>query len=92
MDFRVKTNMYECFKALISFCVLNDVIPSFCCSGDWMCTFCRSLRNPEMEYNCDDDPPSEKDMSETEMSPEDQRVSHTEKQSYSLNESTIGST
>ncbi len=59
-----------------------------------MCTFCRSLRNPEMEYNCDDDPPSEKDTSETEMSPEDQRVSHTEKQtqSYSINESTMGST
>ncbi len=33
-----------------------------------------------MEYNCDDDPPSKKDMSETAMSPEDQRVSHTEKQ------------
>ncbi len=53
-----------------------------------MCTFCRSLTNPEMEYNCDDDPPSKKDMSETAMSPEDQRVSHTEKQtqSYSENE------
>ncbi|XP_026124872.1 E3 ubiquitin-protein ligase TRIM33 isoform X2 [Carassius auratus] len=42
-------------------------------SGDWMCTFCRSLANPEMEYNCDDDPPSNKDKSETSMSPEDQR-------------------
>uniref|UniRef100_A0A672MIV1 E3 ubiquitin-protein ligase TRIM33 n=1 Tax=Sinocyclocheilus grahami TaxID=75366 RepID=A0A672MIV1_SINGR len=42
-------------------------------SGDWMCTFCRSLTNPEMEYNCDDDPPSKKDMSEMAMSPEDQR-------------------
>uniref|UniRef100_A0A672N9F1 E3 ubiquitin-protein ligase TRIM33 n=1 Tax=Sinocyclocheilus grahami TaxID=75366 RepID=A0A672N9F1_SINGR len=42
-------------------------------SGDWMCTFCRSLTNPEMEYNCDDDPPSKKDKSETAMSPEDQR-------------------
>uniref|UniRef100_A0A673ML91 E3 ubiquitin-protein ligase TRIM33 n=1 Tax=Sinocyclocheilus rhinocerous TaxID=307959 RepID=A0A673ML91_9TELE len=42
-------------------------------SGDWMCTFCRSLTNPEMEYNCDDDPPSKKDKSEMAMSPEDQR-------------------
>ncbi|XP_042617701.1 E3 ubiquitin-protein ligase TRIM33 isoform X1 [Cyprinus carpio] len=42
-------------------------------SGDWMCTFCRSLINPEMEYNSDDDPPSKKDKSEMAMSPEDQR-------------------
>uniref|UniRef100_A0A8C2BAN6 RING-type E3 ubiquitin transferase n=1 Tax=Cyprinus carpio TaxID=7962 RepID=A0A8C2BAN6_CYPCA len=42
-------------------------------SGDWMCTFCRSLSNPEMEYNCDDDPLSNKEKSETAMSPEDQR-------------------
>ncbi|XP_077079736.1 E3 ubiquitin-protein ligase TRIM33 isoform X2 [Siphateles boraxobius] len=42
-------------------------------SGDWMCTFCRSLTNPEMVYNSDDDSPSKKDKSETEMSPEDQR-------------------
>lgn len=40
-----------------------------------MCTFCRSLTNPEMEYNCDDDPPSKKDNSEQGLSPEDQRVS-----------------
>lgn len=40
-----------------------------------MCTFCRSLTNPEMEYNCDDDPPSKKDKSEQGLSPEDQRVS-----------------
>ncbi|XP_059379200.1 E3 ubiquitin-protein ligase TRIM33-like isoform X2 [Carassius carassius] len=42
-------------------------------SGDWMCTFCRSLINPEMEYNSDDDPPSKKDKSEMAMSLEDQR-------------------
>ncbi|KAK3540457.1 hypothetical protein QTP70_031008 [Hemibagrus guttatus] len=42
-------------------------------SGDWMCTFCRSLSNPEIEYNCDDDPPSKKDQSEQGLSPEDQR-------------------
>ncbi|XP_035377898.1 E3 ubiquitin-protein ligase TRIM33 isoform X4 [Electrophorus electricus] len=42
-------------------------------SGDWMCTFCRSLTNPEMEYNCDDDPPSKKDKSERSLSTEDQR-------------------
>lgn len=44
-------------------------------SGDWMCTFCRSLTNPEIEYNCDDDPPIKKDKSEHGLSPEDQRVS-----------------
>uniref|UniRef100_A0AAR2JRJ7 E3 ubiquitin-protein ligase TRIM33 n=1 Tax=Pygocentrus nattereri TaxID=42514 RepID=A0AAR2JRJ7_PYGNA len=42
-------------------------------SGDWMCTFCRSLTNPEMEYNCDDDPPNKKDKSERGLSSEDQR-------------------
>ncbi|GAA6100953.1 E3 ubiquitin-protein ligase TRIM33 isoform X1 [Tachysurus ichikawai] len=42
-------------------------------SGDWMCTFCRSLSNPEIEYNCDDDPPAKKDQSEQSLSPEDQR-------------------
>ncbi|KAL7828849.1 hypothetical protein SRHO_G00324830 [Serrasalmus rhombeus] len=42
-------------------------------SGDWMCTFCRSLTNPEMEYNCDDDPPNKKDKSERGLSSDDQR-------------------
>ncbi|XP_072537555.1 E3 ubiquitin-protein ligase TRIM33 isoform X2 [Salminus brasiliensis] len=42
-------------------------------SGDWMCTFCRNLSSPEMEYNCDDDPPSKKEESERGLSPEDQR-------------------
>ncbi|XP_051964805.1 E3 ubiquitin-protein ligase TRIM33-like isoform X2 [Xyrauchen texanus] len=42
-------------------------------SGDWMCTLCRSLTNPEMEYDCDDGPCSKKDKSEIGMSPEDQR-------------------
>ncbi|XP_047679026.1 E3 ubiquitin-protein ligase TRIM33 isoform X3 [Tachysurus fulvidraco] len=42
-------------------------------SGDWMCTFCRSLSNPEIEYNCDDEPPSKKDPSEQSLSPEDKR-------------------
>ncbi|XP_062855196.1 E3 ubiquitin-protein ligase TRIM33 isoform X2 [Trichomycterus rosablanca] len=41
-------------------------------SGDWMCTFCRNLSNPEMEYNCDDDPPR-KDKSAPVLSAEDQR-------------------
>lgn len=41
-----------------------------------MCTFCRSLSNPEIEYNCDDDPPAKKDQSEQSLSPEDQRVSY----------------
>ncbi|XP_066500215.1 E3 ubiquitin-protein ligase TRIM33 isoform X2 [Hoplias malabaricus] len=40
-------------------------------SGDWMCTFCRNLTNPEMDYNCNDDPPNKK--SDCGMSPEDQR-------------------
>ncbi|KAB5567220.1 hypothetical protein PHYPO_G00230290 [Pangasianodon hypophthalmus] len=42
-------------------------------SGDWMCTFCRSLTNPEIQYNCDDDPPNKKDKNEQGLSPEDQR-------------------
>ncbi|TSO77772.1 E3 ubiquitin-protein ligase TRIM33 [Bagarius yarrelli] len=42
-------------------------------SGDWMCTFCRSLTNPEIEYNCDDDDPPSKNNTEQVLSPEDQR-------------------
>uniref|UniRef100_A0A8B9I0Z2 E3 ubiquitin-protein ligase TRIM33 n=1 Tax=Astyanax mexicanus TaxID=7994 RepID=A0A8B9I0Z2_ASTMX len=42
-------------------------------SGDWMCTFCRNLTKPELEYNCDDDPPSSKAESDRGISPEDQR-------------------
>ncbi|TRY82436.1 hypothetical protein DNTS_007886 [Danionella cerebrum] len=42
-------------------------------SGDWMCTFCRNLTKPEMEYNCDDDPPRYIDKSEMAMSSEEQR-------------------
>lgn len=42
-------------------------------SGDWMCTFCRNLANPEIEYNCDDDPPRNKEKNEMAMSPEEQR-------------------
>jgi hypothetical protein len=40
-----------------------------------MCTFCRSLASPEMEYQPDDEPRDEKDISEQGLSPEDQRVS-----------------
>lgn len=40
-----------------------------------MCTFCRSLNSPEMEYNCDDDPPNRKDKNAPGLSAEDQRVS-----------------
>ncbi|KAL2076278.1 hypothetical protein ACEWY4_028124 [Coilia grayii] len=49
-------------------------IPMLRCSpsGEWMCTFCRSLTSPEIEYNCDDDPPK-KDQSEQGLSHEDQR-------------------
>lgn len=53
---------------------------SFCfspLSGEWMCTFCRSLASPEMEYEPDDEPRGEKDTSEQGLSPEDQRVSGT---------------
>ncbi|CDQ59127.1 unnamed protein product [Oncorhynchus mykiss] len=38
-----------------------------------MCTFCRSLASPEMEYEPDDEPRGEKDTSEQGLSPEDQR-------------------
>lgn len=55
---------------LLSFLLFHSL-----CSGDWMCTFCRSLTNPEIEYNCDDDPPNKKDKTEQGLSPEDQRVS-----------------
>uniref|UniRef100_A0A4W5MV00 RING-type E3 ubiquitin transferase n=1 Tax=Hucho hucho TaxID=62062 RepID=A0A4W5MV00_9TELE len=50
-------------------------IPTLKCSpsGEWMCTFCRSLASPEMEYQPDDEPRGEKDNSEQGLSPEDQR-------------------
>uniref|UniRef100_A0A4W5LXX9 RING-type E3 ubiquitin transferase n=1 Tax=Hucho hucho TaxID=62062 RepID=A0A4W5LXX9_9TELE len=50
-------------------------IPTLKCSpsGEWMCTFCRSLASPEMEYEPDDEPRGEKDTSEQGLSPEDQR-------------------
>ncbi|XP_076133447.1 E3 ubiquitin-protein ligase TRIM33 isoform X2 [Alosa pseudoharengus] len=49
-------------------------IPTLRClpSGEWMCTFCRSLASPEIEYSCDDEAPK-KDQSEQGLSPEDQR-------------------
>lgn len=39
--------------------------------GDFLCTFCRSLNSPELEY-CED---SRKIIGEQSLSPEDQRVS-----------------
>lgn len=39
--------------------------------GEFLCTFCRSLENPEIQY-CED---SRKTNGEQGMSPEDQRVS-----------------
>ncbi|KAL4648343.1 E3 ubiquitin-protein ligase TRIM33 [Arapaima gigas] len=50
-------------------------IPTLSCSpsGEWMCTFCRNLTNPEMEYNCDDDEPNNKDSNKQGLSPVDQR-------------------
>lgn len=39
--------------------------------GEFLCTFCRSLENPEIKY-CED---SRKTNGEQGMSPEDQRVS-----------------
>lgn len=44
---------------------------SLCLRGDFLCTFCRSLTSPEIEY-CDD---SKKVKGEQKLSPEDQRVS-----------------
>ncbi|XP_063064764.1 E3 ubiquitin-protein ligase TRIM33 isoform X3 [Engraulis encrasicolus] len=49
-------------------------IPMLRClpSGEWMCTFCRSMSSPEIEYDCDDDPP-QKEPSDQALSREDQR-------------------
>uniref|UniRef100_A0A8C9TER2 RING-type E3 ubiquitin transferase n=1 Tax=Scleropages formosus TaxID=113540 RepID=A0A8C9TER2_SCLFO len=50
-------------------------IPTLNCSpsGEWMCTFCRNITKPEMEYNCDDQQTSDKDKTEQGLTPEDQR-------------------
>ncbi|XP_023687160.1 E3 ubiquitin-protein ligase TRIM33 isoform X2 [Paramormyrops kingsleyae] len=48
-------------------------IPTLSCSpsGDWLCTFCRSLTAPEVVYDCDGE--KQKDSSDQGLSPEDQR-------------------
>uniref|UniRef100_A0AAY4DMX3 RING-type E3 ubiquitin transferase n=2 Tax=Denticeps clupeoides TaxID=299321 RepID=A0AAY4DMX3_9TELE len=50
-------------------------VPTLRClpSGEWMCTFCRSVTQPEIEYNCDDDAPGKQDKCEQGLIPEDQR-------------------
>ncbi|XP_035237028.1 E3 ubiquitin-protein ligase TRIM33 isoform X1 [Anguilla anguilla] len=50
-------------------------IPTLSCSpsGEWMCTFCRNLTKPEMEYDCDTMPESKKGKNDKGLSPEDLR-------------------
>lgn len=52
----------ECLTVLSAVSVLR---------GDFLCSFCRSLSSPEMEY-CDD---SKRISEEQGLNPEDQRVS-----------------
>lgn len=50
-------------------CLINELISHL--RGEFLCTFCRSLENPEIKY-CED---SRKTNGEQGLSPEDQRVS-----------------
>ncbi|MBN3307003.1 TRI33 ligase, partial [Amia calva] len=42
-------------------------------SGEWICTFCRNLSKPEIEYNCDNLQHTKKGKTAHGLSPEDQR-------------------
>lgn len=44
-------------------------------SGDWICTFCRDIGKPEVEYDCDNMQHSKKGKTAQGLSPVDQRVS-----------------
>lgn len=46
----------------------------FLFSGDWICTFCRDLSKPEVEYDCDNLQHSKKGKTAQGLSPVDQRV------------------
>ncbi|OXB73664.1 UNVERIFIED_CONTAM: hypothetical protein H355_017086 [Colinus virginianus] len=43
-------------------------------SGDWICTFCRDLSKPEVEYDCDNLQHSKKGKTAQGLSPVDQRI------------------
>ncbi|XP_029428317.1 E3 ubiquitin-protein ligase TRIM33 isoform X2 [Rhinatrema bivittatum] len=42
-------------------------------SGDWICTFCRDLSKPEVEYDCDNSQHSKKGKTVQGLNPVDQR-------------------
>ncbi|XP_063111883.1 E3 ubiquitin-protein ligase TRIM33 isoform X3 [Cavia porcellus] len=43
-------------------------------SGDWICTFCRDIGKPEVEYDCDNLQHSKKGKTVQGLSPVDQRI------------------
>eukprot|EP00069_Balaena_mysticetus_P002557 bmy_16191T0 len=43
-------------------------------SGDWICTFCRDIGKPEVEYDCDNLQHSKKGKTAQGLSPVDQRI------------------
>ncbi|EMP35995.1 E3 ubiquitin-protein ligase TRIM33 [Chelonia mydas] len=43
-------------------------------SGEWICTFCRDLSKPEVEYDCDNLQHSKKGKTAQGLSPVDQRI------------------
>ncbi|KQL51958.1 E3 ubiquitin-protein ligase TRIM33 [Amazona aestiva] len=42
--------------------------------GEWICTFCRDLSKPEVEYDCDNSQHSKKGKTAQGLSPVDQRI------------------
>lgn len=46
----------------------------FFSSGEWICTFCRDLLKPEVEYDCDNLQHTKKGKTAQGLSPVDQRV------------------
>lgn len=46
----------------------------FIISGEWICTFCRDLNKPELEYDCDNSQHSKKGKTVQGLNPVDQMV------------------
>lgn len=62
------------WKSLLWSALMSFFFFFFLFSGDWICTFCRDLSKPEVEYDCDNLQHSKKGKTAQGLSPVDQRV------------------
>lgn len=49
---------------------------TFLLSGDWVCSLCRDVEQPEVEYDCENERTSGDDATTPGLSACDQRVGH----------------